>query len=80
MDLRYGMNPHQAARTVDAPGAAPVRVVSGTPSYINLLDALSAWQLVREASGRKWSDRGDVVQARLSRGGRARRCVGRRCR
>jgi phosphoribosylaminoimidazolecarboxamide formyltransferase / IMP cyclohydrolase len=50
VDLRYGVNPHQAARTVDAPGAAPVRVVSGTPSYINLLDALSAWQLVREAT------------------------------
>jgi phosphoribosylaminoimidazolecarboxamide formyltransferase / IMP cyclohydrolase len=50
VDLRYGINPHQAARTVDGPGTAPVRVVSGTPSYINLLDALSAWQLVGEAT------------------------------
>jgi phosphoribosylaminoimidazolecarboxamide formyltransferase / IMP cyclohydrolase len=50
MQLRYGTNPHQAAR-IDAeslPG--PLRVISGAPSYINLLDALNAWQLVREAA------------------------------
>ena len=50
MDLRYGINPHQPARTVDGSDAAPLRVVSGDPSYINLLDALTAWQLVREAA------------------------------
>jgi hypothetical protein len=34
-----------------APGAPlPFSVVSGTPGYINLLDATNAWQLVREAS------------------------------
>jgi phosphoribosylaminoimidazolecarboxamide formyltransferase / IMP cyclohydrolase len=47
MRLRYGMNPHQAARLT---GAAPVRVVSGAPSYLNLLDALTGWRLVREAA------------------------------
>jgi phosphoribosylaminoimidazolecarboxamide formyltransferase / IMP cyclohydrolase len=47
MQLRYGMNPHQAARMTSG---APVRVVSGTASYLNLLDALTGWQLVREAS------------------------------
>src|SRR6185503_4299245 len=30
--------------------AAPLRVLNGAPSYINLLDALTGWQLVRELS------------------------------
>lgn len=47
--MRYGMNPHQAARVVEN-GRAPLTVVNGTPSLINYLDALNAWQLVHEAS------------------------------
>ncbi|MEN3268169.1 MAG: phosphoribosylaminoimidazolecarboxamide formyltransferase / cyclohydrolase, partial [Pseudonocardia sp.] len=50
MQLRYGMNPHQAARVTEMSGRMPVRIVSGQPSYINLLDVLNAWQLVREAA------------------------------
>jgi phosphoribosylaminoimidazolecarboxamide formyltransferase/IMP cyclohydrolase len=50
MQLRYGINPHQAARIVDRQVPAPVRVVHGQPSYINLLDALTGWQLVAEAA------------------------------
>lgn len=51
MELRYGINPHQAAAAVSVnPGSWPVRLVNGAPSYINLLDALNGWQLVREAS------------------------------
>ncbi len=52
MRLRYGMNPHQRPATVEPvhAGRAPLRVVNGQPSYINLLDAIGAWQLVREAS------------------------------
>lgn len=50
MRLRYGMNPHQVARIVSPAGPAPVRVVSGAPSLINVLDALNGWQLVREAA------------------------------
>jgi phosphoribosylaminoimidazolecarboxamide formyltransferase / IMP cyclohydrolase len=49
--LRYGTNPHQtyaAAEPVDGE-ASPLRVLSGAPSYINLLDALNGWNLVREA-------------------------------
>lgn len=47
--LRYGCNPHQAfARLVQPGGRAPLRVLNGEPSYINVLDALTAWQLVRE--------------------------------
>lgn len=45
MDFRYGMNPHQQARITSN---SPIRVLNGHPSLINYLDALNAWQLVRE--------------------------------
>lgn len=51
MKLKYGTNPHQSfaeAAPLD-PATQPVEVLNGNPSYINLLDALNAWQLVREA-------------------------------
>lgn len=49
LKLRYGCNPHQApARIFTRDRALPLRVLSGSPGYINLLDALNAWQLVRE--------------------------------
>lgn len=48
--LRYGLNPEQhATASLDAP-ESPLRVVAGQPSLINLLDALGAWRLTREAS------------------------------
>jgi phosphoribosylaminoimidazolecarboxamide formyltransferase/IMP cyclohydrolase len=47
--LRYGMNPHQKpARVYMEQGELPLEVLSGSPGYINLLDALNGWQLVRE--------------------------------
>jgi phosphoribosylaminoimidazolecarboxamide formyltransferase/IMP cyclohydrolase len=47
--LRYGVNPHQAyARALVAEGKLPFKVLSGTPGYINILDAINSWQLVRE--------------------------------
>ncbi len=48
--LRYGMNPHQQqAKLFSADGKAlPLTVVNGDPGFINLLDALNAFQLVRE--------------------------------
>ncbi len=49
VQLRYGTNPHQAARL--GGHEQQLRVLSGEPSYINLLDALSAWPLAREAAG-----------------------------
>jgi phosphoribosylaminoimidazolecarboxamide formyltransferase/IMP cyclohydrolase len=51
MKLKYGANPHQSfAEAVPLdPASAPVTVLNGNPSYINLLDALNGWQLVREA-------------------------------
>jgi phosphoribosylaminoimidazolecarboxamide formyltransferase/IMP cyclohydrolase len=50
MNLRYGINPHQRPATATPLASAPVRLVHGEPSYLNFLDALTAWQLVREAS------------------------------
>jgi len=46
--LRYGINPHQIPARVFADGQLPFKVLNGAPGYINLLDALNAWQLVRE--------------------------------
>lgn len=48
--LRYGTNPNQSpARVSMQEGRAlPIAVLGGSPGYINLLDALNAWQLVRE--------------------------------
>ncbi|GHO69455.1 5-aminoimidazole-4-carboxamide ribonucleotide transformylase [Ktedonobacter sp. SOSP1-52] len=49
LTLRYGCNPHQKpARVYSKQGALPFQVLSGAPGYINLLDALNSWQLVRE--------------------------------
>jgi phosphoribosylaminoimidazolecarboxamide formyltransferase / IMP cyclohydrolase len=49
VELRYGINPEQLARAGAIGESAPVRLLSGRSSYVNLLDALNAWQLVREA-------------------------------
>ena len=47
--LRYGCNPHQVpARIYRREDGLPFRVLSGAPGYINMLDALNSWQLVRE--------------------------------
>ncbi|NLW55952.1 MAG: phosphoribosylaminoimidazolecarboxamide formyltransferase [Firmicutes bacterium] len=47
--LRYGNNPHQIpARIYCKEGTLPLTVLNGSPGYINLLDALNSWQLVRE--------------------------------
>lgn len=47
--LRHGCNPHQIpARVYTQDDSLPITVLNGTPSYINLLDALNSWQLVRE--------------------------------
>ncbi len=49
MTLRYGTNPHQRPASVSLAGPAlPFQALSGSPGYINLLDALNGWQLVRE--------------------------------
>src|SRR5512142_956673 len=50
LPLRYGTNPQQSPARVYMKNDAnlPVTVLAGSPGYINLLDALNAWQLVRE--------------------------------
>jgi phosphoribosylaminoimidazolecarboxamide formyltransferase/IMP cyclohydrolase len=49
IELRYGINPHQKpARIFRDDGPLPITIVNGAPGYINILDALNAWQLVRE--------------------------------
>lgn len=48
--LKYGCNPHQQPASLLSAEQAqlPFEVLNGRPGYINLLDALNAWQLVRE--------------------------------
>jgi phosphoribosylaminoimidazolecarboxamide formyltransferase/IMP cyclohydrolase len=46
--LKYGCNPHQTPAGVTVPEEAGFEVLSGRPGYINFLDALGSWQLVRE--------------------------------
>jgi len=47
--LRYGFNPHQRpARIYGKKGRLPFKVINGAPGYINMLDALNSWQLVKE--------------------------------
>lgn len=46
--LRYGCNPHQSQASLVMPEPSGFQVVNGRPSYINILDALGAWQLARE--------------------------------
>jgi len=50
MPLKYGCNPHQKPAAISRPigGSLPFQVANGTPGYINLLDALNAYQLVAE--------------------------------
>ncbi|MBW0476891.1 hypothetical protein O181_016606 [Austropuccinia psidii MF-1] len=51
LTLRYGANPHQTpAQAYVTEGRLPFSVLSGSPGYINLLDALNSFALVRELS------------------------------
>ena len=49
LELKYGCNPNQKpAKVFVDTGDLPFEVLNGRPGYINLLDALNGWQLVRE--------------------------------
>ena len=49
IELKYGCNPNQKpARIYMEEGELPVTVLNGRPGYINFLDALNSWQLVKE--------------------------------
>ena len=50
MQLKYGCNPNQKPSRIFMEDGSdlPIKVLSGRPGYINLLDALNGWQLVSE--------------------------------
>ena len=49
-ELKYGCNPNQKPARIFMEGEQelPIQVLAGRPGYINLLDALNGWQLVKE--------------------------------
>ena len=51
LSMRYGCNPHQSGARCYRPGGLSVEAINGSPSYINFMDALNSWQLVRELKG-----------------------------
>ncbi len=49
IELKYGCNPNQKpAKILMKQGELPLVVLNGKPGYINFLDALNGWQLVKE--------------------------------
>ena len=52
LELKYGCNPNQKPARIfmskHRGGELPLEVLNGKPGYINFLDALNSWQLVRE--------------------------------
>ena len=49
LELKYGCNPNQKpSRIYMEQGELPLTVLNGKPGYINFLDALNSWQLVRD--------------------------------
>ena len=49
-ELKYGMNPNQKPARIymNDGGELPIEILSGRPGFINFLDALNSWQLVKE--------------------------------
>jgi len=50
LELKYGMNPNQKPSRIFMKDGSdlPIKVLQGKPGFINFLDALNSWQLVRE--------------------------------
>ncbi len=53
LELKYGVNPNQKPAKIYMANTAststlPITVLNGKPGYINFMDALNAWQLVKE--------------------------------
>lgn len=49
LNLKYGCNPNQKpARIFKKNNDLPIEILNGNPGYINLLDSLNGWQLVKE--------------------------------
>ncbi|MBR4149869.1 MAG: phosphoribosylaminoimidazolecarboxamide formyltransferase, partial [Firmicutes bacterium] len=49
-ELKYGCNPNQKPASIYMKDGSelPVKVLNGRPGYINFLDALNSWQLVKD--------------------------------
>jgi len=48
-ELKYGCNPHQKPAEIrSVAGELPFEILNGNPGYINFMDALNSWQLVKE--------------------------------
>jgi len=48
-ELKYGCNPQQKPAEIRAvDGSLPFEILNGNPGYINFMDALNSWQLVKE--------------------------------
>lgn len=81
LELKYGCNPNQRDASIEIEGKLPIHVLNGKAGYINLLDALNGYQLVRElreatglpaaASFKHVSPAGAAVAVPLSREERA---------
>lgn len=49
LELKYGCNPNQKPAEIrSGSGELPIKVLRGTPGYINFMDAFNSWQLVKE--------------------------------
>lgn len=47
--LKYGCNPHQkGAKLYSSSKELPFEILNGKPGYINFMDAMNSWQLVKE--------------------------------
>ena len=55
LELKYGCNPNQKPASIFMKGGKdlPITVLNGKPGYINFMDALNAWQLVRDLKARR---------------------------
>ena len=49
-ELKYGCNPNQKPAMIFMKDKSelPIEILNGRPGYINLLDAMNSWQLVKE--------------------------------
>ncbi|HPJ22897.1 MAG TPA: phosphoribosylaminoimidazolecarboxamide formyltransferase, partial [Clostridia bacterium] len=48
LKLKYGCNPHQGDAGLRREEGLPIKVLNGNPGYINFMDAINSWQLVKE--------------------------------
>lgn len=48
LKLKYGCNPHQGNAGLRKIEGLPIKVLNGNPGYINFMDAINSWQLVKE--------------------------------